>query len=112
MECIDLKRTFGDRFKVAYEESYHAEYGPNAHREDAWLMILLCQHGHISPWGRRQLAACTDKAGPIAKRLRELPFVDRNASQDGSEGINAVFDVTTGETPAATFSKPVCAADQ
>ena len=54
-------------------------------------MIIPCRHGHICPWGDGLLAACTDKSGRIAKRLWQLPFVDRNASQRGTDGVNAVF---------------------
>ncbi len=90
MDCINLKQMFGDQFKVAYEESYYADHGNHAHREDLWLMILLCQHGHICPWGGSNLAACTDKNGPIAKKLRELPFVDLDVSMLGDDGVNRV----------------------
>jgi hypothetical protein len=37
MECINLKARFGKRYKVTYEESYFAEYGPHARKEDPWL---------------------------------------------------------------------------
>ena len=47
MDCINLKERFGDRFKVAYEESYYAQHGPNARVEDPVYMILLCRHGDI-----------------------------------------------------------------
>ena len=50
-DCINLKEMFGDRYKVTYEESYYADHGETAYKEDPWLMILLCQHGHICPWG-------------------------------------------------------------
>ena len=105
MDCFNLRRMFGDRYKVGYEESYYAEYGPNAVREDPWLMIILCQHGHICPWGESNLAACTDKNGLIANRLRKLPFIDRNATMDGDDGINAVFDIKHFAT-VAQIMKP------
>ena len=57
MNCPNLKELYGDRFKVRYEESYFAEHGSGAWREDPWLMILLCQRGHICPWGPDTLAA-------------------------------------------------------
>ena len=91
MACVNLEERFGRRFKVEYEESYYAEYGPNARVEDPWLMIIPCQHGHICPWGDSLLAACTNFAGRIAKRVRGLPFV--TVAQDGDDGINATFDV-------------------
>ncbi len=33
--------------------------------------------------------------------LRELPFIDRAASMDGSDGVNAVFDVEHFDAMAA-----------
>ena len=91
MDCINLERRFGRRYRVTYEESYWAEYGPGARVEDPWLMILLCQHGHICPWGGHLLAACTNKAGSIANRLKALPFT--TVAQDGDDGANILFPV-------------------
>ena len=93
MTTIDLKKRFGNRFKVGYGASYDAEYGPNARTVDPWYMEILCQHGTICPWGGNNLAACTFKSGPVANRLRRLPFLDRDATMDGADGINAVFDL-------------------
>ena len=89
--CINLREQFGRRYKVQYEESYYAEHGPNAWVEDPWLMIIPCRNGHICPWGETTLAACTDKAGPIAKRLKALPFTTTH--QDGDDGANVLFEV-------------------
>ena len=44
------------------------------------------------------MAACTAKSGTVAKRLRALPFV--SVVQDGTDGINAVFDVYHFDTVA------------
>ena len=33
--CIDLAENFGQRFRVQYEESYFAQYGPHARVEIA-----------------------------------------------------------------------------
>ena len=89
MECINLKRRFGDRFKVKYEESYYAQYGPHARIEDPCYMILLCRHGHVYPHGGESLAASTDRRGSIAKRLAGLDCV--TVVQDGDDGITATF---------------------
>jgi hypothetical protein len=90
-DCINLKRRFGDRYKVVYEEAYYAEYGENAVREAPDYMIIPCRHGHICPWGGENLAACTRRRGPIANRLKALPFVE--VAQDGDDGANVVFSV-------------------
>jgi len=70
MDCIDLKERFGGCFKVKYEESYYAQYGPNARTEDPWYMIIPCKNGHICPWGGSNLAACTNSAGRVANKLK------------------------------------------
>jgi len=103
MNCINLKQRFGKPFKVVYEESYYAQYGGNARTEDPWLMILLCQHGHIYPYGGTKLAVSTDKAGAVAKRIKALPFAE--VVQDGDDGANVVFDVSHFEE-VARIMKP------
>ena len=89
MDCINLKDKFGDRYRIAYEESYYAEYGPNAHVEDPWLMTISCQNGEIIPWGADKLAACTQTAGSVANRLKALPFT--TVAQEGADGANVLF---------------------
>ena len=91
MSCPNLKTLAGSKYKVTYEESYQAQYSEHARREDPWLLILLCKNGHICPWSKNHLAACTSKAGAIAKRLAALHCVQ--VVQDGADGINAVFQV-------------------
>ncbi len=89
--CIDLGERFGDQFRVEYEESYFAQYGPHARVEDPWLKIILCRAGYICPWGGQDLAAVTDKAGSIARKLARLRFV--RVWQEGSDGVTVLFDV-------------------
>ena len=89
--CINLKERFGDRCRIEYEESYYAERGDHGRLEDPWLMLIPCQHGHICPWGGEILAACTDKRGPVAKKLVELPVTEM--WQDGDDGVNVKFHV-------------------
>ncbi len=89
MECINLKERFGDRFKVDYEGSYYAERWRKT-TEEAWRMILLCENGHICPWGGSELAACTNGTR-VASKLKRLPFT--TIAQDGDDGANIVFDV-------------------
>jgi len=89
-ECVNLRERFGRRFKVVYEEAHRAEYGPNARTEDPWLMILLCEHGHVFPHGDDQLAAFTD--GPvIAKKLARLVCCE--VWQEGDQELTVLFDV-------------------
>lgn len=96
--CIDLAEPFGRRFRVEYEESYCAQYGPNSRINDPWLKIIPCRTGHICPWGGSTLAAVTDKAGPIARKLAALPGV--KLWQDGSDGVTVLFDIADFEAVA------------
>ncbi len=91
MECVNLKRLFGKRFRVRYEESYYAQYGPNARTDDPWLQIIPCDMGHIYPHGGNMLAASTNKPGPTVRKLKALPGVI--VHQDGNDGANILFHI-------------------
>jgi len=97
-DCIDLKATFGGRFKWRYGPSYYAEHGDGAWVEDPWLIVLLCQNGVILPWGENNLAAASRTKGSIAKRLKDLPFT--KVVQNGDDGITVTFDVAHFEQVA------------
>jgi len=90
--CINLKERFGRRYRVVYEESYYAQYGPNARVPDPWLMILPCKFGHIFPHGGDMLAASVDGHPNVAGLLRRLPRCQ--VWQDGDFGeLTVTFDV-------------------
>jgi len=90
-DCIDLKKRFGKRWKVTYEESHSAEFGENGRTSDPWLMIVPCRHGHLFPWGGDLLAASTDRRGGVARKLRALDCTQ--IRQDGDDGLTASFHV-------------------
>ena len=90
-QCIDLAERFGRRYRVEFEESYSAQYGSHARVDDRWLKIIRCRAGHICPWGTSTLAAVTNKAGPIARKLAALPGA--KLWQDGSDGATVLFDL-------------------
>jgi hypothetical protein len=99
-ECINLRATFGDRFRVRYEESYYVQRGAFRPRgEDPWLQIIPCDFGHIGPWGGSTLAACTNGRGPTVTRLTALACV--KVAQNGTDGVNVLFDVADFEQVAA-----------
>ena len=98
MQCVNLKRRFGDRYRVDYEEAYFAERTRRT-LEDPWQMLVLCRNGHICPWGGSLLAACTRGRGAVAGRLRSLPFAA--VVQDGDDGVNVLFDVKHFDDVAA-----------
>ena len=92
MKLINLKAQFGKQYRVTYEESYYAEYGPNARIEDPCLMILLCKYGHIYPHGGATLAASVDGHPNVAGKLRRLRCC--RIHQDGDFGeLTVLFDV-------------------
>jgi hypothetical protein len=89
--CINLKERFGKQYRVVCEDSYYAQYGPRARTVDSWLMVMPCRHGHIFPHGGDLLAASTDKAGGVARRLKALAGV--TVHQDGDDGATVLFPV-------------------
>lgn len=96
---VNLQQLCGATYKVVYEESYYAERGDRARTEDPWLMIVLCDNGHICPWGGDLLAACTkDNAPNTLKRLLALPFIDRAKSQLAADGAGLTVNPVTTPT--------------
>ena len=90
--CIDLEEHFGQKYRIEYEESYYAQYGPKARVNDPWLKIIPCANGHVCPWGGSTLAAVRTKAGPIDGKLADVPGV--TLWQDGEkDGSTFLFDV-------------------
>ena len=102
-KCINLKRRFGDRYRVEFEESYHADHGDRARTEDPWLMIIPCQRGHIYPHSHNRLGASTDRCGKTANQLKRLACT--KVVQDGSVGVNVIFEVSDFEK-VAKIMKP------
>jgi len=102
-KCINLQDRFGRQYRVGYEESYYAQYGPNATTVDPWYMEIRCQNGTIGPWGGDDLVACTKSAGPVAQALKALPFA--RVHQDGSDGANVVFPLERFDE-VATIMRP------
>ena len=91
-KCIDLKERFGRRYRIGYDESYHAEHGLNARIHDPWLMIVVCKFGRIFPHGGTTLAASVDGYPKVAGRLRRLSCC--RVHQDGDFGeLTVVFHV-------------------
>ena len=101
--CVNLKELFGDRFKIDVDESYYAERPEFRREEEPWLTHVVCQHGHIGVWGDDLLVASTRTPGPVATKLKALPFAQ--TAQDGSDGVNVVFPVEHFEE-VAEIMKP------
>ena len=91
MDCVNLKERFGRKYRVTYEESHYAQYGPRAQTDDPWLQIIPCRRGHIFPHGDNILAASTNNRGPTAHKLAALDFT--TISQDADDGVTLLFPV-------------------
>lgn len=87
--CLNLRETYGDKYRVAYEESYYAEHGSGSRADDPWLQIIPCQHGHIGPFCTNRLFASTDRRGPTARALRALDCCE--VWMDGDDGLSVMF---------------------
>ncbi len=99
MECVNLKKRFGQRFKIEYEESYYTERTKQT-IEDPWLMQIHCKYGHIFPHGGSLLAASVDGHINVAGVLRRLRCC--RVHQDGDFGeLTALFDVADFDKVAA-----------
>lgn len=86
---INLKKRFGKQYRVRHEESLQAENSEFRTEEEPWLQIILCQRGHIYPYGEELLAVSTDHRGKTSNKIMSLPYV--KVLQEGDDGINATF---------------------
>jgi len=66
---IDLRRAYGSRYKIGWDEAFFAEHGPNARGDDPWLQVIWGRLGHVYPLGGELLAVATNTRGPTANRL-------------------------------------------
>jgi len=90
--CINLRERYGQIYRINYEESRNAQYGPMARTQDPWLQQMLCKCGVIYPHGGDRLAASVDGHRRVASRLRRLSCVDIH--QDGGFGeLTVLFHV-------------------
>jgi hypothetical protein len=88
--CVDLRSTFGDRYKISRDQSYLAERAEFRSAASAWLMIIPCRFGHIYPHGGRMLAVHTTSPSR-RRRLMSLDCASLNV--DGDRESTLVFDV-------------------
>jgi hypothetical protein len=78
---MNLKARYGDKYRISREEG--------ADRHDAAGFIIPCKRGHVYRHSSALLGVATNGRGPIVKQLAALPGV--RITQDGSDGVNAVF---------------------
>jgi hypothetical protein len=79
---MNLKNLYGDRFQIKTEDG--------TDRRDSTNQVIPCRQGHIYRHSETQLGAATKTFGRAAKALLALPCV--TVRQDGSDGINVIFD--------------------
>ncbi len=99
--CLNLRETFGDRYRIDYEPSYWATHQIRG-KEDPWLMVIPCRNGHIFPHGGDLLAVATDPGHTqLAGMIRRLDCCE--VVQDGDGEVNAVFNVKDFDKVAAVM---------
>jgi hypothetical protein len=84
-DCVDLRAMFAGEYRLAYDESHHAEALEFRADEAAWLTVIPCRRrgDHIYPHGGPTLAAFTT-GREIRARLLALDCV--RVHQDGRDG--------------------------
>jgi hypothetical protein len=81
--CVNLRKRYGRKYIIRYEESYWAERN-KAGTDDPWMQIIPARFGHFCPWDGERIAASVDGHPNIAATLRRLPGVQ--IVQDGDFG--------------------------
>ena len=90
-QCVDLRKTFGDRYRYEWDPAYEVERPEYRRIEAPWLTRIPCRHGRIFPWGDRQLAAYCAAGAVERRQLEDLACVD--VEQAGGGEVVVVFDV-------------------
>ncbi len=62
-------------------------------------ITIPCEHGHIYPHDDKLLGVATNRRGSKCRKLTELPGV--TVRQDGTDGINCIFEVSQSPQVAA-----------
>ncbi len=95
-QCVDLKATFGTRYRYEWDEAYSAERPEYRAVEAPWLTIIPCKFGRIFPWGGRTLAAYCDAGGMKCRELQNLPGVAVGQGGDVRvPGTNSIVSVAS-----------------
>ena len=82
--CPNLKRLFGERYRISWEESREGR------SIDPWLYVIHGRYGHIYPWGSDTLAVYTTRSIRTVKTLVQGGCVLR---QDGDREWTLTFPV-------------------
>jgi len=88
MDCPNVRALY-PQYKISRDPSA----GPR--EQDPWNWQIDCQFGHVYPNGTDTLGVATNSSGAVAKRIAGLDCV--TVTQDGSDGINAVFKLADAD---------------
>ena len=103
-QCLDLRATFGRRFRYTWDESYAAERQDFRAVEVPWLTVVPCRFGRILPWGGRCLAAYCRARATKRRELGELSGTTVvQGAVLGCPEIVVTFDVDLVEPVAAVL---------
>ena len=81
---VDLRKLFGDRYKIAVDESASCEPGG---RKNPWYFQIPCKYGHVYPHSHQLLAYYCD-SGLVRGRLhREHPEIEVRQWSDIGEAV-------------------------
>lgn len=89
-QCVDLRATFGRRFRYVMDESFAAEQPEFRAIEKPWLTRIPCRFGFIAPHGGLALAAYSTTR---RRALAALPCVTVYQGGDGATEVLVHFDV-------------------
>jgi len=87
MNCINLNKQFGDKYRVTAEKG-------TRHNVDPWYYRIessKVQCAHVYPWDGNKLALYRGKHGGIVSQLLALPTTELYT--DGSDGVTILFKV-------------------
>jgi hypothetical protein len=98
-DCVNLRETFGERFRIAFDPAYDHRGVPRA-KLDPWMMTIPCQGGiTIYPHGGELLAVEVDYHPGIAKKLAAVEGVRLHQNGDGEKTFTfpvGLFDGIAG----------------
>jgi hypothetical protein len=94
---LDLKATYGKRYRIALDESYDAEKYDGKSQDIAWYYEIIGKYGQIYPHSATHLQMWLASTKLGARLSRSLP-PDWTGIQNTSEGYSFVFpakDIST-----------------
>lgn len=97
MDCINLKKKFGKKYRISWDESRQGR------EDDPWLQQIAAQRGHFYPQGGNLLGFATNSRGPTTNTMSRLPGVV--IAQEADDGMNLIFPLEAFEA-VAKLAKP------